>query len=302
MKDGQVAIVTGGASGIGRALAEEIARRGVEVVIADLQTELAEQAAERIRQQRGRATAKQLDVRDAAAFADLARETARRTGRIDYLFNNAGIGRGGEISTYTQEDWDAVIDVNLRGVAYGIRAVYPIFIEQRAGHIINTASTAGLISTPGLGGYSATKHAVVGLSKALRIEARSHGVKVSALCPGVIRTPLLGKGLSQFPGVREEDARKLWDRFRPMEPQDFARAALDCVARNQALIVIPRWYRALWLIERLSPWAWESLGTLFHERAKLELDALIEKAKRADSPLAGAGDGVEGVRATSPST
>ena len=301
MKDGQVAIVTGGASGIGRALAEELARRGVEVVIADLQTELAEQVAAGIRQQRGRATAKPLDVRDAAAFADLARETVRRAGRIDYLFNNAGIGRSGEISTYTLSDWDDVVDVNLRGVAYGIRAVYPIFIEQRAGHIVNTASTAGLIATPGLGGYSATKHAVVGLSKALRIEAKAHGVKVSVLCPGVIRTPLLGKGLSQYPGVREEDARKLWDRFRPMEPSDFARAALDCVRKNQAVIIVPRWYRALWLIERLSPTVAESLGTLFHERARVELEALIEKAKRADPVRVEASAGVEGVR-TSPST
>lgn len=288
MKNGQVAIVTGGASGIGRALAEELARRGVEVVIADVQTELAEQTAQAIVRQQGRATARQLDVREAEAFAQLARETVRRTGRLDYLFNNAGIGRSGEISTYSLGDWDDVVGVNLRGVAYGIRAVYPIFIEQRSGHIINTASTAGLISTPGLGGYSATKHAVVGLSKALRIEAKAHGVNVSTLCPGVIRTPLLGKGLSMYPGVREEDARRLWDRFRPMEPRDFARAALDRVAENQGLIVIPRWYRALWLVERLSPDLAERLGTMFHERAKLELAALVEKAKRDATVRSGA--------------
>ena len=280
MKHGQVAIVTGGASGIGRALAEELARRGVEVVIADVQTDMAEQVADAIRARQGRATAQQLDVRDADAFAGLARKTVRRAGRIDYLFNNAGIGRSGEISTYSLEDWDDVFDVNVRGVAYGIRAVYPIFIENRRGHIINTASTAGLISTPGLGGYSATKHAVVGLSKALRIEAKAHGVNVSVLCPGVIRTPLLGKGLSKYPGVREEDARKLWDRFRPMDPGDFARAALDCVTQNQAVIVVPRWYRALWLLERMSPNAAERLGTLFHERAKLELEALMAKTNQ----------------------
>ncbi len=290
MKNGQVAIVTGGASGIGRALAEELAQRGVDVVIADVQTELAEQTAEAIRAQRGRATATQLDVRDAEAFADVARETVRRAGRLDYLFNNAGIGRSGEISSYSLEDWDDVIDVNVRGVAYGVRAVYPIFIANRSGHIINTASTAGLISTPGLGGYSATKHAVVGLSKALRIEAKAHGVNVSVLCPGVIRTPLLAKGLSKYPGVREEDARRLWERFRPMDPRDFARAALDCVAKNQAVIVVPRWYRALWLVERVSPNLAERLGTLFHERAKLELQALLEEtSQRAARPTSAPG-------------
>ncbi len=97
MKNGQVAIVTGGASGIGRALAEELAQRGVDVVIADVQTELAEQTAEAIRAQRGRATATQLDVRDAEAFADVARETVRRAGSLDYQYNNPGIGRTGAI-------------------------------------------------------------------------------------------------------------------------------------------------------------------------------------------------------------
>ncbi|HEY6561663.1 MAG TPA: SDR family oxidoreductase [Polyangiaceae bacterium] len=284
MKDGQVAIVTGGASGIGRALAKELARRGVEVVVADVQTELAETAAAEIRRQGGRATAARLDVRDAPAFAKLARDTVERAGHIDYLFNNAGIGRGGEVSEYSLADWDDVVDVNLRGVAYGVQAVYPIMLARRSGHIINTASTAGLISTPGLGGYSATKHAVVGLSKAMRIEAKAHAVKVSVLCPGVIRTPLLTK-VGQFPGVREEDARALLERFRPMDPQAFARAALDCVAKNQGVIVVPRWYKALWLLERMSPTLAETLGTLFHERAKRELEALLIRAKAAP-PLA----------------
>jgi NAD(P)-dependent dehydrogenase (short-subunit alcohol dehydrogenase family) len=282
MKDGQVAIVTGGASGIGRALAEELARRGVEVVVADVQTELAETAAAEIRRQGGRATAARLDVRDATAFANLARDTVVRAGHIDYLFNNAGIGRSGEVSEYSLADWDDVLDVNLRGVAYGVQAVYPIMLARRSGHIINTASTAGLISTPGLGGYSATKHAVVGLSKAMRIEAKAHGVKVSVLCPGVIRTPLLSKGLSRYPGLREEDARALWERFRPMDPRDFARAALDCVAKNQGVIVVPRWYKALWLLERMSPTLAETLGTLFHERAKRELEALLVRAPTTD--------------------
>ncbi|HMJ16352.1 MAG TPA: SDR family oxidoreductase [Polyangiaceae bacterium] len=279
MKQDQVAIVTGGASGIGRALSEELARRGVEVVVADIDPKLAEQVAAEIRAQQGRAVAKLLDVRDAEAFARLARETVERTGRIDYLFNNAGIGRSGEISSYALKDWDDVLDVNVRGVAYGVQAVYPLMIARGSGHIINTASTAGLISTPGLGGYSATKHAVVGLSKALRIEAKAHGVNVSVFCPGVIRTPLLLKGLSNYPGLSPEDASKLWERFRPMEPGDFARAALDCVAKNRAIIVVPRWYKALWFVERWSPALAERLGTLFHERAKADMEALVASAK-----------------------
>jgi NAD(P)-dependent dehydrogenase (short-subunit alcohol dehydrogenase family) len=281
MEVGQVAIVTGGASGIGRALSEELGRRGVDVVIADVDASAAERAAAGIRERQGRASAEQLDVRDEEAFSKLASETRRRKGRLDYLFNNAGIGRSGEVSEYSLSDWNDVLDVNLRGVIHGVRAVYPIFIEQRRGHIVNTASVAGLISTPGLGGYSATKHAVVGLSKALRIEAKAHGVRVSALCPGVIRTPLLAKGLSRYPGVRPEDARQLWDRFRPIEPEELARGALAGVDRNQAIIVVPRWYRAMWLVERMSPALAERLGTLFHESAKRELERLLARGTTA---------------------
>jgi NADP-dependent 3-hydroxy acid dehydrogenase YdfG len=105
-------------------------------------------------------------------------------GRIDYLFNNAGIGIGGEVDSFTLHDWSDIIDVNLRGVVHGIQAVYPIMIRQRCGHIVNTASMAALITTVGQAGYTATKHAVVGLSKALRVEAEHHGVQVSVLCPG----------------------------------------------------------------------------------------------------------------------
>src|SRR5262245_52643624 len=134
----RVAVITGGASGIGWALGEELALRGVEVVLADLQADLAEEVAAGIRREGGRATAALLDVRSHASFQELVRDTVRRAGRIDYFFNNAGIAVGGEIADYAIEDWDDVIDVNLRGVVYGIQAVYPVMIAQRSGHIVNT--------------------------------------------------------------------------------------------------------------------------------------------------------------------
>lgn len=252
----RVAIITGGASGIGLALSRELARRGFEVVMADRQLELAEQHAGDIRAGGARATAAELDVRDAEAFQRLADETVRRAGRIDYLFNNAGIGVGGEMDTYTPADWDDVIDVNLRGVAYGVQAVYPQMQKQRRGHIVNTASVAGLTPEGGMGSYSATKHAVVALSRSLRVEAKRHGVKVSALCPGAIRTPILtgGRyGRINLPGVDSEQIASWWERLRPMDPAEFARRSLDRVFRNEAIIVVPRWYKALWYVDRLSP-------------------------------------------------
>lgn len=270
---GQVAIVTGGASGIGRAIGEELALRGVEVVLADRQLELALEVARGIVAEGGRASARELDVRSATAWSELAAETRERAGRIDYLFNNAGIGVGGEMCDYDLADWDEVFDVNLKGVAYGIQAIYPIMIAQRSGHIVNTASVAGLVAAPE-GSYTATKHAVVGLSKALRIEARRHGVRVSALCPGAIRTPILtgGKyGRMKMPGATDEKILALWERMRPMPPRELARRTLRAVDRDEAIIVIPRWWKMFWLLERVSPDASIALWSHLFGRMRREL-------------------------------
>jgi len=253
---GKVAIVTGGASGIGAALAKEIAKAGAEVVLADRQTDLAERVATEIRAAGGRCSAREADVRSLASLTRVVEDTIGRLGAIDYFFNNAGIGIGGEMASYEPRDWDDVFDVNLRGVANGIQAVYPVMIGQRKGHIINTASMAGLVATPGEGAYVATKHAVVGLSKALRLEAKRHGVRVSVLCPGAIRTPILtgGKyGRTNMLGLSEEKILEMWEKLRPMDVGVFARKALRAVLRNETIIVIPGWWKAFWYLDRVSP-------------------------------------------------
>ena len=129
-------------------------------------------------------------------------------------------------------------------------------IRQRSGHIVNTASMAGLVGAPAEGSYGAAKHAVVGLSKTLRIEAKRHGVRVSVLCPGAIRTPILtgGKfGRINLSGLSEEKVLEMWARARPMPVDVFARRALQAIAKNEAIIVLPSWWKALWYLERLSP-------------------------------------------------
>lgn len=252
---GAVAVITGGASGIGRAFGEALAQRGAVVVLADRQLELAEQAAAAIRTAGGQAAAVELDVTDFAAFQQVVRETVTVHGRLDYLFNNAGIGIGGEVRYYTIEDWNAVLDVNLHGVVHGVQAAYPIMLEQGFGHIINTASMAGLTPAPGIVSYCATKHAVVGLSLALRIEAADGGVRVSALCPGVIRTPILegGKYGKQLQPIPPEKQRAAWERLRPMLPERLAAKALKQIARNKPIIVVPAWWKLIWWVHRLSP-------------------------------------------------
>lgn len=252
---GGVALVTGAASGIGRALSEGLANRGAEVVLADRQIGLAEEVASQIRKRGGRATACELDVRSSSDFEALARETRSRTGRIDYLFNNAGIGIGGEIRNYTIEDWDDVIDVNLRGITNGIQAIYPMMIEQGFGHIVNTASVAGLVVTGLLASYTATKHAVVALSKVLRAEAKAYGLRVSVVCPGVIRTPILlcGKYGRNKTGVSNEEVATRFERLWPMDANLFADRVIADVARNRAIIIHPRRWRILWYLERIAP-------------------------------------------------
>lgn len=268
------AIITGGASGIGRALAEELAKRGGEVVLADLQIELAEEAATEIRVAGGRAKAWQLDVTDFSAMEGLLRETVGRTGRLDYMFNNAGIGIGGDVHLHSIEDWNRIIDVNLRGVINGVQGAYKIMLNQGFGHIVNTSSMAGLMPSPGVSSYATTKHAVVGLSESLRAEAAPAGIRVSVLCPGVIRTPILegGKYGKNLVEVSLEQQRRIWERFKPMAPNIFARKALDAIAKNEAIIIIPSWWKLFWWMNRLSP----SLGISLAQKLYQNMQKMVK--------------------------
>jgi NAD(P)-dependent dehydrogenase (short-subunit alcohol dehydrogenase family) len=263
--DGATAIITGGASGIGQALAEELAKRGCEVVLADLQIELAGEVVSEISASGGKAKALKIDVTDFPSMEQLVRETLKRTGRLDYIFNNAGIVIGGSVILYGIEDWNQIIDVNLRGVINGIQAAYKVMMEQGFGHIINTASMAGLMPGPGNVGYTTTKHAVVGLSKSLRAEAAQMGVRVSVLCPGAVRTPILeggGKYGKMLVDIPPEQIRRLLEKLKPMSPDLFAKKVLNSVPKNKAIIIVPTWWKLFWWINRLSP----SLGIFLAQK------------------------------------
>ena len=266
---GKIAFVTGGASGIGAALTTKLVDGGAEVWIADRQIGAAQELAQRLNSGGAKAHAIELDVRSYPSFERAVAEAVQQSGRIDYLFNNAGIGVSGEIDSYTLDDWNDVFDVNLRGVAHGIQAVYPIMIRQHSGHIVNTASMAGLVATPAQGSYTASKHAVVALSKVLRVEAERHGVQVSVFCPGAIRTPILAGGkYGRFNGISDEQLLKFWEPFRPMAPEKFAERALRAVLRGDAIIVVPAWWKAFWYLERLSPALARRAGRLALKRIR----------------------------------
>ncbi len=186
----KVAVVTGGASGIGLAMAERFAREGMKLVLADVEKEPLDEATARFQAEGVEVLASLTDVSDADQMDALGAATLDAFGAVHVVCNNAGVATGGRSWELTTADWKWVIDVNLWGVIHGIRVFAPHLVSQDQGHIVNTASVAGLLSVPGLGPYSVTKHGVVTLSETLYGELVATGskVRVSVLCPSWVRT------------------------------------------------------------------------------------------------------------------
>jgi len=250
---GKVAVVTGAASGIGRALSSQLAALGARVWMTDIDEVLLERSAAAIA---GDVHTRRLDVTNADEFAAVAEEIRARDKGIDQLFNNAGIAVIGHYDQMSMNDFNRLIDVNLRGVVHGVQAVYPAMMARRAGHIINTSSVSGLIAAPGFTMYSATKHAVVGLTRGLRIEAKRHDVKVSCFCPGFIDTEL-----AQNADYRGIDGGKVRANspIKFATPESCAAEALRGVAKNKGEIVVTRHAKGMVALQKFAPWV---LGTL----------------------------------------
>jgi NAD(P)-dependent dehydrogenase (short-subunit alcohol dehydrogenase family) len=234
----KVAIVTGGASGIGRALCEALSRRGAVVIVADINTEGAERAASAIITAGGRARAAHLDVVKDEGVRKLVDDTASEYRRLDYMFNNAGVNVSRrEMRDLTAEHWHSVIDVNLMGVLYGTIAAYSVMVQQGFGHIVNVGSLAGLLGFPTSIPYGVSKCALMGLSIPLRLEAADLGIQVSVVCPGEIRT--------DKPNQRY--------KFGLVDAEEAAEIILRSVAKNHAIIVFPLYARVLWRLNRFFP-------------------------------------------------
>lgn len=257
----KVAIVTGGASGIGWAVSKLLNQNGAKVIIADLNLSTLDEAESAPMQKH------QVDVSKAEQIQNLVEQVVQEFGRLDYIFNNAGFAVGSELCDTTVEQWDKIIDVNLKGVVYGVVAAYPQMIKQGYGHIVNTASLAGLIPAPGLGAYSTTKWGVVGLSQVLRQEAVGYGVKVSALCPGFIKTRIFDSAIYNKSN-RDEALQNLG--FPLMDINKAAPLILQGVAKNKAVITFPLYAPILWWLQRLAPGLVSTLNqrTLKRNRAR----------------------------------
>ena len=245
-----VALVTGAASGIGAALAQALAERGARVTLTDIDLEKAEAHAHDIRRAGHSAHARQLDVTDREAVKVLTDGLVEQHGRIDLLFNNAGIGVTGEARDLDADAWDRIIDINLRGVIHGIQAAYPHMIRQGAGHIANTACVAGLVPFPMTSAYCATKHAVVGLSTSLRAEAASLGVGVSVICPGLVATNMFDH-IEYYAVDKAELLRPV--KRAMVSPQRCAAQVLRGVERNRAVITVNAHAGLVWWLYRQAP-------------------------------------------------
>lgn len=245
---GKQAIVTGGGSGIGAALCRALDLAGADVVCTDIDADAAERIVSTLSP---RARAAHLDVTDAAAVQAAVDEVVKRTGRLDLMFNNAGIVWGGDTELLTLDQWNAIIDINVRGVVHGVAAAYPLMLEQGYGHIVNTASMAGLTAAGQVTSYVATKHAVVGLSMALRSEAVPRGVGVLVVCPAAVETPILDKGA--VGGFVGRDYFLQAQGGNPYNADRLARDTLRAIERNKAILVKPTVAHAQWWMARLMP-------------------------------------------------
>ncbi len=199
--ESRIALVTGGGTGIGRASALALAREGAKVVVADVNVEAGEQTVDEVRKADGTATFVRADVSSGRDVEALIRQTTEVYGRLDCAFNNAGIA--GEIGTptheYPEEGWDRVISVNLKGVWLCMKHEIAQMLEQGGGAIVNTGSIWGLVGAELASAYVASKHAVVGLTRAAALEYAQQGIRINAVNPGTIRTPILDPFIAAIP-------------------------------------------------------------------------------------------------------
>lgn len=222
--EGKVALVTGGSFGIGRATAIAFAEQGARVVVSDIVED--DETVKAIEELGGETIFIKADMGKRADIEMLMKEVKSQYGRLDYAFNNAGIeGQAANTQDCTEENWDRTININLKGVWLCMKYQIPMMLEQGEGSIVNCASIAGLVGFPNLPAYTASKHALVGLTKTTALETAKQNIRVNAVCPGVIRTPMIDR----FTG-KQKEAEQAFINNKPMgrmgDPVEVANAVL----------------------------------------------------------------------------
>jgi NAD(P)-dependent dehydrogenase (short-subunit alcohol dehydrogenase family) len=261
--NGKVVAITGGARGIGKATATALVRKGCRVAIGDIDTELAEETAAGLG---GGTVALPVDVTDRDSFAGFLDEAERQLGPLDVVINNAGIMPVTPLVEESVESVHRQIDINLHGVITGTQLAIERMTPRRTGHIVNIASQAGKGALPGIATYSATKHAVVGLSEAVKAELRGTGIEISCVMPTVVNTELTS-------GVGQR-----W--VKPVEAEDVADAIVEALETNRYDVWVPKENGLLYKFLTLMPRGFrETLGRLMKvDRLMLEVDHGVRAA------------------------
>jgi NAD(P)-dependent dehydrogenase (short-subunit alcohol dehydrogenase family) len=236
--DGRVAIVTGGASGLGEAIARRFAGEGAAVVVADIDEAGGARVVEEIAAAGGSARFVATDVRRAASCASVVEAARAAFGRLDVMVNNAGIGSLAPIAELEEEEWDRILAVDLKGVFLGARYAFPALAANGGGVILNMASVAGMVAAPGFGAYGTAKAGVIYLTRVLALEGAPHGIRANALCPTWCDTPMIQDNLAAGPDPRA--ARRRLEKSIPLgrlaTPADVANAAVYLASDEAAFI------------------------------------------------------------------
>jgi len=262
----KTAIITGAASGIGKALSDALAREGAIVILADINAEVLKTTASEMKKKGYAVESVVLDVTKFDEVRKLVDDIIAKYGKLDYLFNNAGIAVFSEARDYSYDtEWCRIINVDLYGPVNGAAAAFPKMVQQGFGHIVNTSSLAGLMPAYPFCSYSVAKHGVVGLSLALRMEGADLGVNVSVVCPGLIQTPMYHSRV-----IKLNQEKLLEKAPEGMSPEKCAKIILNGVKRNKPIIVVSIYAKILWILYRISPSMMLKLGGLFIRRSRKE--------------------------------
>lgn len=261
--------LSGGATGLGRAIALKLAERQARILIADVNLEEAERTAEDVRQRGGEAVVRRCDVTKADEIEAAAQDIEQRWGGVDLVVNNAGVAAGGAMGELPLADWQWIVGVNLWGVIHGCHVFAPRLVAQKSGFLLNVASAAGFASLPQMSAYNVTKAGVIALSETLYSELGEHGVQVSVLCPTFFQSELMRTFRSPDAGARRR-AEAFFARSK-VTSEDVARAAIEGLEQGRAYIVPQLDGRFVWAMKRLLPGRYLAALRRFHRAGEAKL-------------------------------